>query len=181
MTEDNPLETLLNEMNEAANAGLGIVALSVAVSIPAICASLAMKDGRSGGDHYKAWCADNLNEDNGFRFLTPEELYSMRNGFLHQARAEIASFHNGQYTFPYPHKGAVFTCDKGGRMGENSSYDRYINSVTQFCQDMANAARNWLRENRDHPHVAVNLEKMMTYRPLQDPGIQIIPAPRAIY
>jgi hypothetical protein len=182
MDKLNPLETLIAEMNSAAQAQLHIVALSVAVSIPAICASLSMKDGRSQGPEYKAWCEENLSEANGFRFLTPDEMYSIRCGLLHQARGEISSFYKGVTSFPYPHTGAIFTVENGWlKMGENSVVGQYVNSVGNFCECMGNAALDWINAQRENPIVQANLEKMMTYRPFKAQGISIDPAPQAIY
>lgn len=81
----SPLYPLLNQINTAAANGLHLVAIGMAVSLPAICASLAQEDGRSGGVEFKEWCAANLMGPN-FSFVTPDDIYSMRCGVLHQGR-----------------------------------------------------------------------------------------------
>ncbi len=66
-------------------------------------------------------------------------------------------------------------------MGENSAQDQYINSVRNFCDSMAAAARDWLKRESANQLIRENLKKMMTYKPFQAPGIYIQPAPEAIY
>ena len=80
-----PLYPLLNQINAAAANGLHLIAIGMASALPTICASLAAENGRAGGTEYKAWCAANLTGAE-FSYVTPEDLYSIRCGVLHQGR-----------------------------------------------------------------------------------------------
>lgn len=179
-SNQEPLEAILREMNRAVEADLNLVGLAIAAAIPAICASLAMDDGRSNGQDYQTWCSLNLYPDKGFDYISPEELYLMRCGLLHQGRVEIAHHKKGKLT---PHeglKGVVFAVD-GPRMTNCVGDDRYIYSVKEFCENMAAATRGWLAKERANPIVTRNLDSMMRYRPFSAPGFHFEPAPRAIY
>ena len=182
MTSTTPLDALLDEMNMAVEANLNLVALSVAVAIPAICASLTMENGRSNGEDYKAWCKANLTADNGFKHLTSEELYSLRCGVLHQGQASFGDLNKKAISFPHPHSKAIFTIENGGmKIGENTSNDQYINSVKIFCHDISSAARTWLEAEASNETVQTNLLNMMNYKPFQGTGFCISPAPMAIF
>lgn len=182
MTVSNPLEILLGEMLHAADAGLGLVALSAAVSIPAICASLEMENGRSQREEYLAWCRSNLLSREGFRLISAEELYSIRCGLLHQGQVALSSFHKGEITTPYKHKSVVFLMEMDWvAVGENSAGEQYVTSLKTFCDAMAGAARNWIGNSKSNEVVCRNLDQMMSYRPLKSRYIQIEPTPTAIY
>src|SRR5690606_11886249 len=141
-SEINPLESILQEMCRAANAELGLVSLATAVAVPAICASLAMENGRSQGPEYKDWCRLNLRPGKGFDKITDEELYLMRCGLLHQGRVEIENHKKGRL-IPRPAglKGTIFmVAPQGWTVSDNTASDRYVYAVHDFCGNMAAAA-----------------------------------------
>jgi len=179
MTDTEPLEAILREMTQAVDADLNLVALAVAAAIPAICASLAMPDGRSQGAQYEEWCRLNLYPDKGFDLITPGEIYLMRCGLLHQDRVEISHHKKGKLTPGENLKGVVFAVD-GPRMTNCRGDDQYIYSVREFCENMAAATRDWLAKEQANPIVAGNLQSMMRYRPFSAPGFHFEAAPRAI-
>jgi len=134
----SPLYALLNQINQAATGGLHLLAISMAVALPDICASLISENGRTSPDRYKEWCRTNL----GFTYLTSEDLYSMRCGVLH----------NG------PPMG------NGGTVQDCRSNDAYLFSVVEFCQTVTTAVYNWFEANRNDPHVQANIDRLMQYR-----------------
>jgi hypothetical protein len=168
-------------MIRAVDADLSLVALAMAAAVPAICASLLMEDGRSRGDDYTEWCRQNLYPGKGFDKITPEELYLMRNGLLHQGRVEISHHKKGKLTPGDRFKGVVFDVDGKNTFTDCFGDDRYIYTVRNFCENMAAATRDWIAKEQANSTVATNLERMMRYRPFQAPGWNIEPAPRAIY
>ena len=74
---------LLDEIMKAANGGMPFIAIAMAVALRDICVSLASENGRTKRKDYKKWCADNLGNS---VFVTPDDLYSMRCGVLHNGR-----------------------------------------------------------------------------------------------
>lgn len=174
MTQVNPLETVMGEMVRAAETGLNMVALAVAVALPAICASLGKIEGRSNGDEYKAWCEGNLSGKPGFTGLSPEELYAMRCGLLHQGRVEMTAYSKAKgERHVSDTKGVTFLAEDpcGNSFVDCGLQDRYLYSVKEFCANMRDAVRAWLAKNDGNATVLTNLEKMMRYRPFESPAI----------
>ena len=73
--DESPLYYLLNEINAAASGGLPLLALTMTVALPDICASLMSSDGQTSSKLYKAWCRDNLGKE--FQYVSPEERMKM--------------------------------------------------------------------------------------------------------
>jgi len=154
-TTPSPLYALLNQINAAANGGLHLVAIGMASALPTICASLASQDGRAGGKEYKAWCAANLT-GTAFSFVTPDDLYSIRCGVLHQGR-----FGNLQHNVAR----VVFTPPGGASFTNCQFNDAYIYGVVEFCKNMCDAAYVWYEANKVDPIIEANSKRMMQYYP----------------
>ena len=180
-----PLETMLNEMMRAVDASMGLVALATAVAVPAICASLSMECGRSGGPDYKAWCGMNLRPKKGFDLITDEELYSLRNGLLHQGRSEmLTKKKDGSLVDDHPHNQVKFVETPAGWTIQDNSVNReYVHSIRDFCGNMANAAIAWRNAQSENLTVQKHLKSMLTYRPFESAGISIVTDPplRAVF
>lgn len=185
MEQASPLETVMDEMIRSADAGLNLVALAVAVAVPALCASLSMESGRSQGPEYLAWCRANLYPNKGFDFVTPEELYAIRNGLLHQGRVDMVNFNRkAGTTSPAGNlKRAVFITSDDNRssIGNTVIFGEYVYTVRRFCERMQNAALDWLSTQQANPIVQRNLEAMIRYRPFESQGIKIPGSNRMIY
>ena len=157
----SPLYPLLNQINDAAENGLHLIAIGMAVALPAICASLAMENGRAQRDEYKAWCAENLSSQK-FTGITPDELYSWRCGVLHQGRFDDIRHEGLSRVIFVPPGGAKFTdCNVRGA---------YLYGVVEFCRNMSEAAFQWFEANKDNPIVKANATRMMQYYPNGLPG-----------
>lgn len=149
----SPLYGLLNQINQAAKGGLHLVAISMAVALPDICASLISEDGRTSPDRYKEWCRANL----AFNFLTPEDLYSMRCGVLHNGRFGDMKHNVARVVFVPP-------MENGNQVADCRSNDAFLYSVVPFCETVTKAVFDWLEQNREDPFVKVNIERLMQYR-----------------
>lgn len=155
-TSLHPLHQLLDQIIRTAEGGLHLVAIGMAVSLPHLCASLGMEDGRAQGKQYKDWCADNLNGPE-FAFVTPEDLYSFRCGVLHQGRFGDLQHKVSRIIFVPPNSTfGVVNC----RIG-----DAYFYGVVEFCRNMCAASAKWYEANKDDPVVVANSKRMMGYHP----------------
>lgn len=150
-----PLYQLLNQIVAAAEGGLHLLAISMAVALPDICVSLASQDGRSNGERYKQWCTDNL-ADGKFNFVTGEDLWSMRCGVLHNGRFGDLKHNVARVVFTLP-GGMTFTNCRAN--------DAYLYSVVEFCRNFCGAAFRWYEINKDEPTVIANAARMMQYYP----------------
>lgn len=147
----------MDQICAAANGGLHLIAIGMAVSLPAICASLAAESGYSGGKEYKDWCSTNLQGDS-FTAVTPADLYSMRCGVLHQGRFGDLKHGVERVIFVPP--------DGLGNVFVNGMVnDAYFYSVVEFCQNMCDAVRVWYWQHKAEPVVIANLSRMMQYHP----------------
>lgn len=149
----SPLYPLLNEINKAAESGMPFIAVAMAVALPDICSALASPDGRTGPRQYKQWCKDNLGDE--FSYVSPDDLYSMRCGILHQGRFGDLQHQVGRVIFALP-GGATFT---------NCLFnDAYFYSVTDFCGNFTNAVYRWYEANKNDEQIQKNLPSLMQYR-----------------
>lgn len=153
-TSESHLYPLLNQVNEAAAGGLHLIAIATAVALPDICVSLISEDGRTDGRRYKQWCADNLGPT--FGYLTPDDLYSMRCGVLHNGRFGDMKHDVGRVIFAPPGQGTFTDCVLN---------DAYFYGVVEFCRNMTDAVFRWYEANRENPVVIVNSDRLMRYRP----------------
>lgn len=152
----SPLYPLLNEINKAAKGGLPFLAVAMTTALPDICVSLVSEDGRSNGTRYKEWCKANLGPE--FSFLTPDDLWSMRCGVLHNGRFGDMKHNVGRVIFALPDAG-------GGTFANNLLNDAYFYSVAEFCQNFTDAVCRWFEANREDKNLQENLPRLMQYRP----------------
>ncbi|RXR28768.1 hypothetical protein [Sphingobium fluviale] len=150
-----PLNRLLVEINMAAKSGMYLTAISMTVALPDICASLESEDGRTSAARYKEWCKLNLGQ--GFSNVTPEDLYSMRCGVLHNGRFGDLKHSVARIIFTPPGNNSVFTDCKIN--------DAYFYSILEFCGLFTLQVLTWSKNNYDNPVVLKNLDRMMQYRP----------------
>lgn len=156
MSEGSPLYPLLNEINKAAQNDMPLIAIAVTVALPDICVSLISENGRSNGLLYKAWCKDNLPPEY-FSYVTPDDLYSIRCGVLHNGRFGDLKHEVGRVIFGLPNSSAQFV--------NNIFNDAYVYSANEFCLNFTNAVYRWFEANRDNAILQSNLPRLMQYRP----------------
>lgn len=151
--EPSPLYDLLNEINVASH-HVPRIAVAMAVALPDICVSLTSGDGRSDAVRYKQWCADNLG-DGYFGNVTPEDLYSMRCGVLHNGRFGDLQHSVERVVFTLPGDATIVNCTAG---------DAFLYSVTEFCLAFTNSVYHWSEKNRENAQMVANLPRLMQYR-----------------
>lgn len=131
------------------------LAITMTVALPDICVSLASQDGRTNGDAYKEWCEANLPKDK-FSFVTPDDLWSMRCGVLHNGRFGDLKHNVGRVIFALPNSGFTMVNCKAN--------DAYIYSVVDFCLHFTEAVYHWFEANRGDETVQTDLPRLMQYR-----------------
>lgn len=169
----NALETIIDEMRGCVQAGLFFGAISLGVSIPSVCASLSNEGGRSNGEDYKNWCKENLYPHKGFDLTSPEEIYSLRNGFTHQSRMELLRKNNGKLEALEGSDKVAFILSPGRSVfGENiidlGDGQFYTYGIEEFCNNMGQAAIDWYENNKSNSVVTKNLDRMTNYRKFGD-------------
>jgi hypothetical protein len=150
----SPLYSLLNEINVAAENKLVLLALGMVVALPDLCVSLTSEDGRTDPGRYKDWCAQNLGAV--FHWLTPDDLYSMRCGVLHNGRFGELKHSFARAIFMMPWNGNVFS--------DCSINDAYFVNAVEFVLAFTKAVFDWSETNKDDPIMDQNIERFMQYR-----------------
>lgn len=132
---------------------LHLLAISMAVALPDICCSLVSDDGRTTADRYRGWCAENLK---GLSIVTPDDLYSMRCGVLHNGRFGDMKHSVARIIFVPP----------GGLSISNGQInDAFFFSVDRFCRAITDAVHQWMLRHSENPNVKANVLRMMQYHP----------------
>lgn len=152
--QESPLYPLLNEINAAVTHGAPFLAIAMAVALPDICVSLISPDGRTNGERYKAWCAENLGKE--FSFLTGDDLWSMRCGVLHNGRFGDLKHNVARVIFALPGKATLVNCQLN---------DAYVYSAVDFCKNFTQAVYQWMEKNKENEMVKANTPRLMQYRP----------------
>jgi hypothetical protein len=153
-TSSSPLYPLLKEINDAATNGMPFLAVTMAVALPDICASLASTDGQTTRDRYKQWCSENLSAAE-FSFVTPDDLYSMRCGVLHNGRFGDLKHNVARVIFALPGPATFVDCRFN---------DAYVYSVVNFCRNITHAVYLWLEAHKSDATIQANLPRLMQYR-----------------
>ena len=130
------------------------MALAMTVVLPDICASLSSEDGVTSPTRYKDWCKANLT-GREFSYLTPDDLYSLRCGVVHNGRFGELKHTVERVIFLPPGDGAFINGKINGA---------YIYSIDAFCGLFTKAVHKWFESNRDDEIVCKNMPRLMQYR-----------------
>jgi hypothetical protein len=159
------MDDFLEQVQAAANDGqFYFLALAGALAIPDICCALGADDSEAWGPHYIAWfdglvrplCAPEPRFPpsyppplRGFEDLTGEDCYRFRCVFLHQARTQdpLSSYSRILFVEPggAPHGHMV-------KIGDALHIDSQA-----LCNEMAYAARQWVKAQAGNETVERNL------------------------
>jgi hypothetical protein len=148
-----PLHGLLDEINAAAKNGLPLLAVGMAVALPDICVSLQAADGRSDSTRYKEWCRNNLSSAH-FSAVTPDDLYSMRCGVLHNGRFGDLKHTVARVIFVLPNRSNFVVSN--GRLK-----DAYCYNIVEFCSRFTSAVGEWMERNISDATIQANLPRLM--------------------
>ncbi|GAB5447161.1 hypothetical protein [Gymnodinialimonas sp.] len=149
------MDLILEDVERALDAKLFYVALSVALSLPGVCAALEQVDGSTSGQDkrlYMDWYDRYLAA--GYPYLTALDCYSLRCGVIHQGR-----FGHGKMQYAR----VVFTI--GDTLHKNILNDALNLDISLFCRDVVAAVRQWEIDKSLNLTVRRNLPLLVKYRP----------------
>jgi hypothetical protein len=160
---------IVDEMMRATAAGLDLVALAVALTLPDICAALEAPNGRATGDRYKAWLKEALKsvrfEDRGPAGGPPENetdlIYNLRCSFLHQGNVQHPK---SDATIKFTTRSNAVVVHTGFRYEKGKLVDA-IYSTPDFVRDIANSVIHWVNRKGEDEVVLRNLQKFARVRP----------------
>ena len=150
------METILQEIDRALDAGLYYVAVAMVLTLPDICAALESHNGQSSGPKYKAWY--NANLATKYPNITDDDCWSLRCGVLHQGRCGHPGMQYDRILFTIPNlQNNVF---------HNNILNEALNlDAIRFCRDVVTCARQWFDANLNSCNVQANLPNLVQLRP----------------
>jgi hypothetical protein len=157
--ETEPREAIapfIGQIKQASDAGLYLVALMTALTLPDMLAALSSMNGRATGEKYRAWLQKYL----GQSAEVAAQLWGFRCSLLHQGS-------------PYPHGGfdRIAFVEPGGPLEVHYSSTQVGEdrvawlSVPMFVDDMQRAAEDWLSKHEGSENVRRNLTRFARRRP----------------
>ena len=101
MTLPAALDWQTQQIRLALSAHLYHPAIVVALTLPDICAALESPTGETTGPLYKTWYANHLSQD--LPDITAQDMWSLRNGVLHQGKFGNKNFLYDRVSFALPY------------------------------------------------------------------------------
>jgi hypothetical protein len=170
-TTPPPLAALLDEINRALHTKLYHSALAVALSVPDVCASLEFDPAApswSTKATYEAWF--NANLAGRFSNFSAADCYRLRGGVLHRAHFRHPKARYDRIIFLLPGSpihahdvvctiapdvviGGMTRAEITGR--DKTGEILYLD-IVRFCDQIANAAREWAGNNQNNVNVQAN-------------------------
>ena len=130
------MESILQEIDRAAKAGMFYVAVAMTLTLPDMCAALEAVDGRTSNEKYRAWC------DIWLRPIYPNissaDFYSMRCGIIHQGSLGLTGRGISRVLFTIPDYKGNFIHNNIFKTGNDTALNL---DASRFCQDVAEAVR----------------------------------------
>jgi len=147
---------ILDEIDRALDAGFYYFAISIALTIPDICAALNSSNGKTTKPKYKAWYRANLGDL--YPNITDEDCWSLRCGVLHQGRFGHPNMQYGRIIFTIPNaQNNVF---------HNNIFNDALNlDAIRFCHDVVARARIWFDKNQNNIDVKKHFPNLVQFRP----------------
>lgn len=165
---DTVLDMAIQDMNKATEVGLFYAALSLALSVPGICASMEKKNGWSGRDEYKNWCERYICKK---LHISADVLYQARCGIVHQGRGGFAkpkkaNLNNNE--FAHSTTRVVFVALS--RHSRIKIHCNQMNDAIQFdiaslCDDMVESLNEWRFDMQSNPVVQNNMNELLHFHP----------------
>jgi hypothetical protein len=147
------MRDFLQQIGLALQANLYYMGLFAALAIPDMCGAAASEDGLSTRQKYIEWFDKYVGGK--CKFLTGEDCYRFRCSALHQGSSQHASSSYSRVLFVEPTvSNIVMHC--------NVLNDALNIDVRVFCEDMVNAALQWLSEVEGTEPFETNKAKFMT-------------------
>jgi len=152
------MRMILDEIKEACRLRLYYLAIMLCLALPDICAALESSNGETSEKKYRAWVQQWLSHKYG-EYFTPQDMYRLRCGVLHQGRMGHPGLHYGRVAFatqglfhqnflPSPKNPEILNLSAGW-----------------FCKDVVESVEAWYEAKKNDPTVCGNLSRLVHFRP----------------
>jgi hypothetical protein len=157
------MEAILKEIRGAFQARLYYLALMLCLALPDICAALESDKEKTSEKQYKAWVKAWLRGHTNAA-LTPDDLYRLRCGVLHQGR--LAHRELGRPGIRY--KRVAFAVDvlmQKVYLPNKRSAEVLVININLFCKEMVESVEAWHIAHKDRQIVVDNMKGLVQFRP----------------
>lgn len=162
------MESLLMQILIAVKGQQYFIALFPTLTLPDICGAIDAVDGRATGARYMAWfdkyVGHKYRDADGEPTLTGEVCYYYRCSLLHQGRSAHPKSKFTRVIF-VPSKTVT-----GWSVHNNVLVGVLQIDIEQFCLDVSDGVKQWLRDVRGTDLFKRNYEEFIRYRPNGLPG-----------
>lgn len=166
----SPLALVLADINRCIEAKLYYPALLIALTVPEICAALALDKNTFVKRPHYAEFIDKYTPLTGSA-LSGELCYQLRGGLVHRANlAGHDKFPNSHVLFSIPETGMGihgFVLKSALKPDHESAM---IFDLASFCKTIIDAAYKWYEDHQNDPMVAKNMKNLIRYAPNGIPG-----------
>jgi hypothetical protein len=163
------MELLLEQIKKGLDANLYYISLFVALCIPDIYGALESEDGRADGEKYKHRIKEYLIQARPEKYgrqLSAEQIWNFRCAILHQGRTKHdhgIEYKRILFTEPGLKTGidSIHCCIVGSK-GQDKSL---LINLRQFCTDIIEGAKMWLKNNVHNENYLKNYERLIKRYP----------------
>lgn len=151
------MHDFLNQIQEGLKANLYYLSLFVSLSLPDICGAIDSVDGNATSEKYKKWFDEHVAPKYG-GFLTGDDCYRFRCSLFHQGSSQHPKSTYSRVLFVEPTATtSVF---------HNNVINDALNiDVRIFCNDIVEAAKEWLQKVEKTDLYEENYNKFMKRYP----------------
>jgi hypothetical protein len=154
--DDDPLFVILSDIQSCLNNGMYYAAITVALTLPEVCAALEASNGRGSSEKYKTWYNTYLADL--YPLISDDFCYSLRCSVVHQGKFGRLGEQYSRILFTIPDgRGIVF---HKGIINDALNLD----AIT-FCRDIMDGAKRWYAAKQGDPNVLKNLPNLVRFRP----------------
>lgn len=175
----NTVEEMVGSARKCIASRNWYAALSLALTLPDICAALEATDGKASARKYIDWfnryILDKYTRERGPSrpkrvFLNGEDCYALRCAFLHQGSDDISDQRirkalNSFIFVQTPLQSIVIHCNLGG--------DTLQLQIDIFCEDIYSGVQQWLNDVKDSRMVQQRISEMIRIK--QMPSVRAAP------
>lgn len=155
------MQPILDDIERALTAELFYVAVATALALPDVCGALEASNGTATRERYKQWWRKWLGSK--YAFHTEDDVWSLRCGVVHNGSFGHRNSQFDRVVFHLPSPQVYWHNTLFKNCSDTGVTVLVLNPVT-FCNNMVEAAAQWLVANEHDPNVRKNIARVVQSR-----------------
>lgn len=151
------MDAILSEVKEAFRLRLYYLCIMLCLALPDICCALESTDGKTDEKKYRAWVERWLPQY--AKHLTPQDMYRLRCGVLHQGRLGHPGLRYKRVAF------SVNFLAHNTFLPSRKKPEVLTLFINLFCKDVVTAVEEWQKAQKNNQVVQQNLKSLVQFRP----------------